>query len=120
MEQNTLYAAMDQLRSQYLTLDWTYHDITFGTQAEKMYRWPGPEDEEILVFGGTRATVNRSCFTGMIFSISIILTRVNTTPSVLNMTIGSPSAKASFMLGSLLPATLSAYTMIGKQQSSAS
>ena len=46
MEQNTLYAAMDQLRSQYLTLDWTYHDITFGTQAEKMYRWPGPEDEE--------------------------------------------------------------------------
>ena len=36
MEQNTLYAAMDQLRSQYLTLDWTYHDITFGTQAEKM------------------------------------------------------------------------------------
>ena len=49
MEQNTLYAAMDQHRSQYLTLDWTYHDITFGTQAEKMYRWPGPEDEEILV-----------------------------------------------------------------------
>lgn len=49
MEKDALYTAVEHLRAQYLTLDWTYHDFTFDHQVEKMYRWPGPEHEEILV-----------------------------------------------------------------------
>lgn len=42
-------AAVEKLRGQYLDFDWTYHDFHIGDQTGKMYRWPGPEDEQIIV-----------------------------------------------------------------------
>ena len=47
MGKEKLCSAVDKLREQYLTLDWTYHDIGIDGQMEKMYRWPGPENDEI-------------------------------------------------------------------------
>ncbi|MCH1939712.1 helix-turn-helix transcriptional regulator [Holdemania massiliensis] len=49
MERNELCAAIAKLRSQFLTLDWTYHDFPVGNESEKMFYWPGSLDEEILI-----------------------------------------------------------------------
>lgn len=49
MGSEMLCSAIETLREQFLTLDWTYHSSPVGNQAEKMFRWPGPEEEEILV-----------------------------------------------------------------------
>lgn len=49
MGQEVLCASIGQLREQFLTLDWTYHDVPVGSQSEKMFCWPGPPDEEILI-----------------------------------------------------------------------
>ena len=49
MGKEVLCASVEQLREQFLTLDWTYHDVPVGRQSEKMFRWPGPPDEEILI-----------------------------------------------------------------------
>lgn len=61
-----LCAAIETLREQFLTLDWTYHDFSVGSQAEKMYRWPGPAEEEILVLvhqsGGRQELFHRHDF----------------------------------------------------------
>lgn len=42
-------ASIQQLRQQFPALDWTYHDVPVGSQTEKMFRWPGEPDEEILI-----------------------------------------------------------------------
>lgn len=49
MGRHLLPSAIEKLRGQYLDLDWTYHDFPTGSQNEKMYRWPGPAEEDILV-----------------------------------------------------------------------
>ena len=49
MGQEVLCASIGQLREQFLTLNWTYHDVPVGSQSEKMFCWPGPPDEEILI-----------------------------------------------------------------------
>ena len=49
MGKEVLCASIQQLREQFLTLDWTYHDFPVGSQSEKMFCWPGPLEEEILI-----------------------------------------------------------------------
>ncbi len=49
MGQQLLTSAIEKLRGQYSDLDWTYHDFPIGSQSVKMYHWPGPSDENILV-----------------------------------------------------------------------
>ena len=49
MGKEALCSSVEKLREQFLTLDWTYHDFPVGSATEKMYRWPGPADEEILI-----------------------------------------------------------------------
>lgn len=44
-----LEAALATLQERFLDLDWTYHDAPVGSSGEKMYKWPGPENEDILV-----------------------------------------------------------------------
>ncbi|MCC8023728.1 MAG: helix-turn-helix transcriptional regulator [Clostridium sp.] len=66
MGNKLLCSAIETLREQFLTLDWTYHDFPVGSQAEKMFCWPGPEDEEILVLvhqsGGRQELFHRHDF----------------------------------------------------------
>lgn len=66
MGKEKLCSAVDKLREQYLTLDWTYHDIGIDGQMEKMYRWPGPENDEILILvhqsGGRQELFHRHDF----------------------------------------------------------
>lgn len=49
MGKEILCDSIEQLREQFLTLDWTYHDFPVGSQSEKMFCWPGPPEEEILI-----------------------------------------------------------------------
>ena len=49
MGRRLLPSAIEKLRGQYFDLDWTYHDFPIGSQNEKMYRWPGPPEEDIVV-----------------------------------------------------------------------
>lgn len=49
LDSTALETALAALQERYLSLDWTYHDAPVGTPGEKMYKWPGPDDEDILV-----------------------------------------------------------------------
>lgn len=49
MGKDLLTSAIERLREQFFTLDWTYHEFPAGEQTEKMFRWPGPPEEEILI-----------------------------------------------------------------------
>lgn len=49
MKKGTLSSALEKLQEQFALLDWTYHDLAVCGQNEKMYRWPGNPDEELLV-----------------------------------------------------------------------
>ena len=49
MGRELLEPAIEKLRGQYFDLTWVYHDFSAGSINEKMYRWPGPPDEDILV-----------------------------------------------------------------------
>lgn len=66
MGQEALCASIEQLQQQFLTLDWTYHPSPAGKPSEKMYRWPGPPEEEILICvhqsGGKRELFHRHDF----------------------------------------------------------
>ena len=66
MGREKLCSAVDKLRERYLTLDWTYHDIEIDGQMEKMYRGPGPENDEILILvhqsGGRQELFHRHDF----------------------------------------------------------
>lgn len=44
-----LPSALAALQAQFDSLDWTYHDVEIGGQTEKMYKWPGPPQDDILV-----------------------------------------------------------------------
>lgn len=49
MGSEILCSAVDKLREEFLTLDWTYHSFPVGSQNEKMFCWPGPPKDEILI-----------------------------------------------------------------------
>lgn len=49
MGKEILCAAIEQLREQFPTLDWTYHDFPVGSRSEKMFCWPGLPEEEIII-----------------------------------------------------------------------
>ena len=108
MGKEVLCASVEQLREQFLTLDWTYHDVPVGRQSEKMFRWPGPPDEEILI------CVHKSGGRQELFHWHD--TRGNTIPSVINMTTVLPSGRGNSMPGSLLRDMRSASMMTKKRQ----
>lgn len=66
VKKEVLASAVEQLRSQYLTLNWKYYDFDRDGQTEKMYRWPGPEDKEIIIVvhqsGGRQELFHRHDF----------------------------------------------------------
>lgn len=117
VKKEVLASAVEQLRSQYLTLNWKYYDFDRDGQTEKMYRWPGPEDKEIIIVvhqsGGRQELFHRHDF-----FILIIPMKGNTIPSAINTIITLPSIRASFVQGSLLRDMRSASTMIRKRPSS--
>lgn len=49
LEKTILSLSIEALQEQFDSLDWTYHDFPVGSQNEKMYCWPGPEQENILI-----------------------------------------------------------------------
>ena len=49
MGQEILCAAVERLREEYSTLDWTYHNCLGENQEEKMFHWPGALEDEIMV-----------------------------------------------------------------------
>lgn len=49
MKKNALSAAIQKLQDEFPQLDFTYHDSPTGNPNEKLYKWPGPADEDILV-----------------------------------------------------------------------
>lgn len=49
MAQGRLEVAIDKLKAQYPKLDFTYRDFPLGEPGEKMFAWPGPSDEDVLV-----------------------------------------------------------------------
>lgn len=49
MSRHLLSSAIEKLQEQFPTLDWTYHNFPSGSKNEKMYRWPGEPEEEILI-----------------------------------------------------------------------
>lgn len=49
MGKDLLAPAIESLQRQFSELDWTYHDIPTAEKSAKMYRWPGPPDEDILI-----------------------------------------------------------------------
>ena len=44
-----LWNSLQTLRAQYDSLDWEFYDAPAGSAREKMYRWPGAEDEDIMI-----------------------------------------------------------------------
>lgn len=44
-----LWNALQALREQYGSLNWVFYDAPAGSAQEKMYRWPGREDEDIMI-----------------------------------------------------------------------
>ncbi|MDO4270361.1 MAG: AraC family transcriptional regulator [Eubacteriales bacterium] len=49
MGQDLRAGAIEKLQDQFSELNWTYHDFPVGSQNEKMYKWPGRPEEEILI-----------------------------------------------------------------------
>ena len=49
MAQEVLCVAVEKLREEFSTLDWTYQKCPLGNQEEKMFYWPGTQEEEIIV-----------------------------------------------------------------------
>lgn len=49
MKNQAFCSAVETLRNQYMTLDWSYQDMILDGKRENLCCWPGPKDEEILV-----------------------------------------------------------------------
>lgn len=49
MDAELLSSAIARLQEGFPLLNWSYHDLPAGGRVGKMYRWPGPENENILV-----------------------------------------------------------------------
>ena len=49
MGRELLSEAIEKLQSEFLKLDWTYHDLNLGIRKEKIYKWPGDPEEDIII-----------------------------------------------------------------------
>lgn len=49
MKEKNFYSAIELLKKQYLSHEWVYHNFSLGDFSEKMFRWPGIPDEEIMI-----------------------------------------------------------------------
>lgn len=49
MKKDHLSAAIDKLADDFIQQDWQYISVEPGNKYEKMFRWPGAQDEEIMV-----------------------------------------------------------------------
>lgn len=49
MGREILCAAVERLREEFGTLDWTYHNCPGEYKTEKMFYWPGAPEDEIIV-----------------------------------------------------------------------
>lgn len=49
MANNHVSAAIDKLAEDFIRQDWQYISVEPGNKYEKMFRWPGAPDEEIMV-----------------------------------------------------------------------
>lgn len=49
MGQEVFCSAVEKLREEYLTLDWTYHNVTIENREERMFYWPGELQDEIMI-----------------------------------------------------------------------
>lgn len=109
MGQSVLCAAVDRLRNEFSTLDWTYHIVEIDGQTENMFCWPGTSEEEIIIVvhqsGGRQELFHRHdyfyfnyTYQGEYDSISFKYDHV------------SPSTRANYMPDSRLPVTPSVFT----------
>lgn len=66
MGSEKLTSAIEILKGQFSSLDWTYHDIPIRNQTEKMFQWPGRQEEEIIILvhqsGGRQELFHRHDF----------------------------------------------------------
>lgn len=46
---HNLAFAIDKLQSEFCQLDFTYYDVQVGNQTEKIYKWPGPANDDIIL-----------------------------------------------------------------------
>ena len=79
MGSKLLSSAIATLQDQYWNLDWTYHDVQVGSMEEKMYRWPGIPEEEIMIVMHKSNGI-QELFTGTTSFILITLIRENMIP----------------------------------------
>lgn len=49
MERNRIAEIIDVLKRKRSEMDWSYHDVPGVADRQKMYRWPGTENENIIV-----------------------------------------------------------------------
>jgi AraC-like DNA-binding protein len=49
MEKNLLEPALKKLQDEFPILNWIYYDFPAGNENEKMYKWPGIPEEEIML-----------------------------------------------------------------------
>lgn len=49
MGNEILCLAIDKLREDYSTYDWTYHNFYNGKEESRMFCWPGQAEEEIMI-----------------------------------------------------------------------
>ena len=49
MGREKLESAIKTLKGQYFSLSWVYQDVTANHKQEKMLRWPGPPEDDILI-----------------------------------------------------------------------
>ena len=80
-----LWNSLQTLRAQYDSLNWVFYDVPVGSEQEKMYRWPGAEDEDIMICV-RMGNQSMSFSTGRTISLSNMRTSVNLMCSVMNMT----------------------------------
>ena len=49
MGREKLESAIETLKGQYFSLSWVYQDVTANHKLEKILRWPGPPEDDILI-----------------------------------------------------------------------
>lgn len=49
MGQEILCSAVEKLREEFMTLDWTYQNFSVGSHEERMFCWPGVPEDEIMI-----------------------------------------------------------------------
>lgn len=49
MGSKILQSSIEKLKKQFSKLNWDYPDFSIGNQCEKIFSWPGPPEDEIMV-----------------------------------------------------------------------